>query len=481
MNIQNLIKTYKIIGVTSNSKEVRKNFAFVAIKGEKFDGNNYITQAIDNGACLIITESDEFFKKYNNKCKIIKVENARKTLAEFASEIYKKIPNNLLAVTGTNGKSSVVHYIGQLASYMSYRASTIGTLGIKKYANNNIVIHKDTGLTTIDVCELGRQLEDLYKDSFDICAVEASSIGLDQYRLYGRKFKVAGFTSFTQDHLDYHLNMKSYLSAKLRLFSQHQDETGFAIINSGIDDFSEIVKFLKENSRRYITYGKNGDCKILIHKSDINGQEFSIKFNDQEFNAFTSVIGEFQVGNIVLSILMLNQIGFDLEKLIQQVPKLSAPDGRLERTENSGLGSKIFIDYAHSPDALENVLKELKKTMKNNDFKLWVVFGCGGDRDKIKRPLMGEIALSYADCRIVTDDNPRTENPEEIRKEIIANREGFIEVGDRREAISFAIKNMRENDILLIAGKGHEDYQIIGDKKLFFSDKDCAMEILKKG
>lgn len=477
MNIREIIAKNNIAGISADSKEIHESYIFVAIKGEKHNGNDYIHDVVQKGAKIVITDSQEDFDKYHQIFNLIKVKNSRRALAEFAAEIYSDIPNNLLAVTGTNGKSSVVDYIGQMASMIGEKAATIGTLGIKKYLDNKSELYKNTGLTTIDVSILGKELEYLSGNGFNICAMEASSIGLDQYRLYGRNFKVAGFTSFTQDHLDYHGNMKSYLDAKLKLFSEHQDESSIAIINSDITEYTEIARFLTQINRRFITYGKNGDCKIIIEKSDIDGQFFLLKYNGFEYKIHTKIIGEFQIGNIVLALLMLENIGFNLEDLAKLVPNLSAPNGRLERICESKM--RIFIDYAHSPDALENVLFELKKAIMGTDSKLWLVFGCGGDRDKIKRKIMGEIASKMADFPIVTDDNPRSESPELIRKEIISGMQNYIEIADREQAISHAIYNMDESDILLIAGKGHEEYQITKNGTFFFSDKKTAEKFAK--
>ncbi len=481
MKYNELLKEYKISEVTSNSKKIRNGTAFVAIKGEKFDGNNFIEEAINAGVSLIFTERKDIVEKYKNIIPVFYTPNARKSLAEIASAIAAEVPTTLIAVTGTNGKTSTVHYIAQMLSSMGHKTATIGTLGINLYHNPNYIeFIENTGLTTADSVQFNKQLEKLKKEGVDNCVIEASSIGLDQYRLYGRKFKVAGFTSFSRDHIDYHKSMETYLDAKLLLFDEYLEDGAIAVINSEISEYKTIESFLKQIKRPFISVGRDGEFKLNFNSGKADGQEFSIAYKGDQYSVNTKILGGFQAENIAISIAMLESIGYDIQQILSSIKFLTSPPGRLERVADEGYGSSIFIDYAHTPDALENVLKELQKIAKLKGSKVFAVFGCGGDRDKGKRKLMGEVASKYADIIIITDDNPRSENPEAIRKEILEGASGAIEIAGRREAIKYAIDNMGNNDIVLLAGKGHEDYQIIAGVSYKFSDKEVAREFCDK-
>ena len=477
MKLSNLLKLHHILNVTADSNNVNCDSAFVAIRGSKFDGNDFIEQVINEGARIIFTENESIIDKYNNILPVIYTENARKLLAEISAVLTPNIPNNLIAVTGTNGKSSIVHYVAQFLAFTGNKAGTIGTLGVNLYEEKGHCLLKNSGLTTSGPVEFHEQLSLLKKERVEYCVVEASSIGLDQYRLYGRKFKVAGFSSFSRDHLDYHGSMEKYLDAKLLLFSDYMEDGAFSVINSDITEYSQISTYLNSVGRKYISVGSDGGFGINIISKSLSGYEFTLSCDNKSYNLRANILGEFQIYNIILSLAMLTSIGFEIDRLIPCVEKLTAPIGRLERVDTKGIGSSIFVDYAHTTDALSNVLRELKYLSLQRCGKLIIVFGCGGNRDKGKRRLMGEVAINNADFVVVTDDNPRDEDAAKIRKDVIEGAIGAQEISDRKKAIEYAINSMEKSDILLIAGKGHEDYQIIGEAKYYFSDKVVAKEI----
>ncbi len=481
MKYKKLLTQHKISDVTSNSKEIKIGSAFVAIKGGEFDGNDFIEDVIRAGVNLIFTERDDLIEKYKDIIPVIYTDNPRKTLSSIATELVGKVPSNLIAVTGTNGKTSTVHHIAQLLSCMGHKAATIGTLGVNLYHDvNNIELSENTGLTTAGSTEFNKQLAILKEKGVDYCIIEASSIGLEQYRLYGRKFKVAGFTSFSRDHIDYHKTMDDYLKAKLLLFSDYLEDEAMAVINSDMQEYDKIAHYLDGIKKNYVSAGSHGDFQVKLLPGNVDEQEFNLLYKDASYRLKTNILGNFQVSNIALAVAMLCSIGYGIGQILPYIPDLTSPPGRLERVSNKGWGASVFIDYAHTPDALENVLKELKEISLLQKGKVLVVFGCGGDRDKGKRKLMGEVASKYADIIIITDDNPRSEPPEVIRREILEGAIRAIEIAGRREAIKYAIDNMKKEDVILIAGKGHEDYQIIGNMTCKFSDKETAKEICDK-
>lgn len=512
-----LQKNFNIRGATTYSKDVQENYIYLAIKGSKFDGNNFIDEAISKGAKIIITDIEKnnlnyqdisklkniFENKFNDQnfwdeikdieisCTFdifqnlfIKIRSVREILPIVSKSIYSDISDNLIGVTGTNGKTSTVNYIKQLLEFSGVKSACIGTLGVQ--LSSDVVLNQEikttsaSNLTTYDVIDVRNILHNLKKSYVNYCALEASSIGLDQQRLKGIEFDIACFTSFSQDHLDYHKTMYNYLMAKLKLFHNHLKDNGYAIINTEIAALKYICHFLKENGKKYKTIGENGDFKIKFLSSDRNGQKFSIKFENKEYFFEISMFGKFQVENVAMALASLHLKGFDMEKFQTVTKKLIPPIGRMDKVSSIGFGSKIYIDYAHTPDGLENVLIELNDIALFDKSKLILVFGCGGNRDSSKRSQMGKIAAIYADLVIVTDDNPREEDPQHIRKEIIGDNENFIEIANRKDAIFYALDQKSENDIVLIAGKGHEQYQIIGDKKEFFCDKLTSVEFIEK-
>ncbi len=477
-----LIQRYSITTIVHDSRKVEPGCLFIAIRGSHYDGNNFIEEVIVSGAILIATDSKEHYEKYCRACNIVFCDDARVFLAEAVLALDMKCPDNMIGVTGTNGKSSAVFFIQQILSLMNISSASIGTLGVQYSLSSSSLESKPisldyAGLTTPDVIELAKILDQLTKIGIEYCAMEASSIGIDQKRLWGRKFKVAGFTSFSQDHLDYHGSMEEYLECKMRIFTENLAPNGYAILNNQIPEIDKIIGFLEEQGVGFLTYGtSNADFEYKIIEKSRLGQKFILSHKDFKREINTNILGSFQIANIVLAIVSLNCFGMSLEDMVKFVPSLSAPSGRLEAIANEGVARSIFIDYAHTPDAIGNALHELQLLKGNKSRRLICVFGCGGNRDTAKRALMGQITSSYADIIIVTDDNPRTEEPALIRREILSSCPNGLEIGDREEAIKAAIESMNPEDIILIAGKGHENYQIIGNTKLYFSDKEIALK-----
>lgn len=480
---------YKITSLETNSNLVKNGDCFFAIRGQNFDGRNFINHALENGAKLIVTD-DKILASQNSKIFIYK-KNINDFLLKEIKRLYSNRPAHLIGVTGTNGKSSVVSYCYQLLSKLGEKSACIGTLGVN--INTDISIElPPISLTTFDLLNFSKILDHLAKSCVNYAAFEASSHGLAQERLKDIKIKAAAFTSFSHDHLDYHKNIENYYLAKKRLFTENLIEGGIAILNSRVLNAFALKKELylraintillfEENKNNLIGYNPAEDAKFIITKQNLEGQNIIFDYKHEKFSFNTEIIGNFQINNIIIAALLVHHLGFDLKKIVTLLPKLKSVKGRLERVTDKNNKYQIFIDYAHTAESLELSLKELKKFITKNG-RLLLVFGCGGDRDKEKRPIMGLLASKIADLVIVTDDNPRYEEPAFIRGEIIKSieeRKHVMEIADRQEAIEYAIKKLKDNDILLIAGKGHEDYQLIKGKKYPFDDGKISKHFVK--
>ena len=454
MLLKNLIKNppksmkkLKIKGLALNSKDVKKGFIFFAIKGTRFNGESYIDKAIKNGAIIIICSKTCKFK--STKVNIIKTKKVRNYLNEISSKFYKLKPKSIIAVTGTNGKTSVADFFYQILNANNIPVASIGTLGIR-YREKFI----KTNLTSPDVITLHKNLYKLKKNKIDNVIIEASSHGLDQNRLDNLNLKAGIFTNFSQDHLDYHKSMKAYFRAKLILFKKLLPKKSYVIADKFIKEYSILEKISKKRQLK------------LLDSNKI--------FNDIK-KLSLSLFGSFQRKNLSMAILAARLCNLNHTKINRALKKIKNVDGRLELVKKYPNDIKVFIDYAHTPDALQKVIKSLKNNFNTN---ISLVFGCGGERDFKKRPLMAKIAKSFCDKIYVTDDNPRKENPKKIRKEIINHLKGsnYFNIGNRSEAIKEAISRAEPNEIILIAGKGHENYQDYGNKIISISDR----EIIKK-
>lgn len=460
-----------ITGFAQDSRAVKPGFVFAALQGVASDGHAYIKAAEEAGAAFILL-SDDTIKP---RVPYIKLPQPRTVLGEMAARFYAPAPKQLLAVTGTNGKTSVAHFCRQLWQTMGIKAASMGTLGV---IGNKGEVLEAGAMTTPGVIDFHRILHDLQQSGIEHVALEASSHGLEQQRMEGVRISVGAFTNLTHDHLDYHGTMQAYGVAKEKLFTEMMQKGGTAILNAD-DAYSAIMaQRCKAHGINVQTYGYAGKEFTIkqLHKHPGHMQAELVVFGVPH-SVTVPLVGEFQLYNVLCATAMLHATGIAIEKLLGAYGSLTGVPGRLQKV---GARGTVYIDYAHTPDALERVLKVLREHVPPGG-KLWVVFGCGGDRDAAKRPEMGRIASSLADNIVVTDDNPRTENGATIRQQIMAACKGAVEIADRKLAIEHALKEAGEKDTVLIAGKGHEDYQIIGTVKHPFSDKEVAEEVLSHG
>ena len=467
-------KNYKKLffsGISFNTRSLKKNNIFFAIKGNSIDGNKFISKAIEKGSKIIVTEQK--IKDFRNGILFIRTKNIRKLLAEVSFKIYNKIPKNLVAVTGTNGKSSVAEFYLQIMKLNKKKVASIGTLGVKS-KNINLNLFN----TTIDPIRLGQILQKLKKEKVENVIMEASSHGLKQNRLDGLNFKSGIFTNLSQDHLDYHKNLKNYLKAKLYLFENLIEKKGNIITDKNIPQYKTIKKIsLKKKLKLSAINEKQNNFEILSHRYDNENQLIKIKHKNLIKEINLNLIGKIQIKNILMAAIAAQKSNLNFENILKVLPKLKPVEGRLEKIGKIKNNSIVILDYAHTPDALKVCLLNIKEQFP--DKKLNLLFGCGGNRDQNKRMKMGKIASIYADNIYLTDDNPRYENPVNIRKDIKKgiNAKKITEISNRGIAISEAIKNLKSGDVLLVAGKGHENTQEIGKKKIKFSDR---IKILKE-
>ncbi len=446
-----------VSGFSDDSRKVRPGFAFFVINGNIINGVGFIDDAIGNGATdIILEEGIEITKRDGVNYHF--VNNIRKELAIFASNFYKKKPKNIVAVTGTNGKTSVADFFRQICILTTGNGASVGTLGLKSN-----VYDKKLLLTTPPSSMLNEELSVLAESGIEYVALEASSHGLDQSRLDGLEIRVGAFTTLGLDHLDYHKSPHEYLKAKLRLFSELVTET--AVVHDALDD--EIINAC--NGLRVIRYGASSKSDLFLEAAERHLTIFGKKF---QFNV--NLQCDFQKTNLVCAIAMAIACGIDITDILCIVPEIKNVDGRFEKVATIN-GADFFVDFAHTPDAVFAVLSEAKKLCKR---RIVSVVGCGGNRDRSKRSLMGECSAIYSDLVIITDDNPRDEDPATIRREIISGiaTQNYIEIADRKAAIQAAAQIATEGDLVLILGKGHEVGQIINGIEYPHNDKE---EILK--
>ena len=453
-NIQNTSYSLDVTGLSLNSSTLQKGDLFIALQGEQKHGSEFINHAIDNGCIGVLVDGKDI------ECSVpsIRIDNLRSYLPKLAQNLYPEANNiKLIAVTGTNGKTSVSHFISQLLTALNIKNEVIGTLGLSH-------IDKKTINTTPDIFTIYSALQDYIDQGVEIAIIEASSHALIQGRLEGLSFIQGIFTNLTQDHLDYHKTMKNYQEAKGKLFNK--SFTKKAIINR--DDESHQYFLDNASDKDPITFGLDD---LEFFKNSENG--FICQLNNYVFEL--PLVGEFNLSNAIAAYQSVKYLGYSDDQIIPFLAKLSPPPGRMQQLENS----HIWIDYAHTPDALDNALSTLRKHYP--EFKIRVIFGCGGDRDKGKRQIMGKIASERADSMILTNDNPRSEDPQSIVDDILAGTkvENDVQVIlDRGDAIKSAIQTLGEEEALLIAGKGHETTQVIGSKTHQFSDVEVALNAL---
>ena len=472
-NIHSKYKSHYFTGISFNSKDVKKNNIFFAIKGVNKNGNRYIKEAIKKGASTIVSNLN--FQGFKNKILYIKTRNSRKILSDVASKFYKNKPKNLIAVTGTNGKSSIVNFYYQILELSNKKVASIGTLGIKT-SHNNVEI-KNTSLDTIS---LNKYLQKIKSLKIPNVILEASSHGLKQHRLDGVNFNTGIFTNLSRDHLDYHKSYKDYLNSKLILFKKLMKRNSNVITDRDISEYKIIKTIAKNKNLKIFTIGtKKSSLEIIKHSYSDDKQIFQIKYKNNIYKVKINLIGKVQIKNILMAMLAAEKSNLKFKKIIKFASKIKSVHGRFEKIGYLKNNSKVILDYAHTPDALKNCLQNLQEQFKNK--KISIVFGCGGDRDKAKRFQMGKIANKFCHKIYLTDDNPRFENPKKIRltikKSIKKNK--LFELSNREKAISLAIRNLNSGEILLIAGKGHEKNQDYGSYIRKFSDKKIILKYIK--
>ncbi len=458
-------------GVAVDSRKVKAGDAFVAVPGTKADGLAFVPAALAAGAVAIVAEKPPA-QPLPDGVVFVRVADARRALALAAAKVHPRQPDVIAAVTGTSGKTSVTVFARQIWTTLGFKAASIGTIGVVSPRG------EDYGaLTTPDPIELHRTLDRLAGDGVSHLAIEASSHGLDQRRLDGLRIAVAGFTNISRDHLDYHGTAEAYLAAKLRLFTTLMSPGAAAVIEVDHDGAADVLAAVKARGLVALTVGRNGDgIRLLDAAIDGLAQIVEVAHAGRRHRLRVPLVGEFQVENALVAAGLAIAAGAEPAAAFAAVEHLAGAKGRLEMVGQKN-GAPIFVDYAHKPDALAKALEALRPYAKR---RLVVVFGCGGDRDRGKRPIMGAIAVAKADRVIVTDDNPRSEEPARIRAEILAGAVGATEIGDRGEAIRRAVNALEPGDALLIAGKGHESGQIVGDRVLPFTDHAAVAAALEE-
>lgn len=454
--------------ITSDSREVKAGSLFVAMHGVAMDGARYIPDAVRAGAVAVLAAADAQIEATVD-VPVIQVADMRAAVSKLAAAFYPAQPECCVAITGTDGKTSTADFVRQLAQLSGMDAASIGTLGLRS-AHETLNADFPARNTSPEPILLHRTLSDLCAAGVRVAAIETSSHGLDQKRADGVKFVVGAFTNLTRDHLDYHGTLEAYFAAKARLFSELLGAGSLAVLNCDDAHFAALETMCQQRSISVLSFGAHvsADYRVLRVVPHAEGLDAVVMLRGVEHAVHLPHYGAFQLSNMLAAMGLLTAVGLQAEKLIALLPMLQGVSGRLEKIATYH-GAPIFIDYAHTPAALENILKTLRPHTAK---KLHVVFGCGGDRDAGKRPEMGAIAAQFADVVVVTDDNPRSENAALIRAAILAKAPAANEIPDRAAAIRSAIQNLEVGDVLVVAGKGHETTQIIGNQTLPFNDAE---------
>ena len=455
----------EVTGFAIDHRKVAKGSLFGAFQGGRVNGEDYIAQAIERGAIGVIARPQA------------RVEGAvhladpqpRRLFARLAARFYGPFPKVTVAVTGTNGKTSTVELVRQMWRIMGQRSASIGTLGVTT-SDDQV----STGLTTPDIVTFLSNMAGLKRMGISHVAYEASSHGLDQYRAEGLPVAAAAFTNFSRDHLDYHADMDAYFAAKMRLFDEVVDAGGTAVVWTGDPRSAEVIDHSQRRGLKLITVGPGATTIALIDQTASPlGQALVVRHDGKDHRLTLPLIGAYQAANVLVAAGLLLATGTKFDAALSAMGRVSPVRGRLERAVISRAGAPVYVDYAHTPDAIEAAIAALRPHVTG---RLITVFGAGGDRDTGKRAAMGEVAARLSDAVIITDDNPRTEDPAAIRAAILAGAPGAQEIGDRRAAIAAAIAMAGAGDIVLIAGKGHEQGQIVKDRTLPFDDVSVARE-----
>ncbi len=453
----------EIRGITADSREVGPGYLFAALAGTQTDGARFIADAVAAGAVAVLA-APEVAPPPAGVFRLCDA-HPRRRLALLAARFYGRQPATIAAVTGTNGKSSIVAFTRQIWQAAGLNAGSLGTLGVTAPGYESGLRH-----TTPDPVVLHRELAALAEHGIDHLALEASSHGLDQHRLDGVHVQIAAFTNLSRDHLDYHPDAESYLAAKLRLFGQVMAPGGAALLNADTDVYDRVAEACRARNHRVLSYGHKGrDFRLADLRPHGAGQHVTIELKGRTHSVDLPLVGRFQATNALAALGLAIETGVAPEAAAAALGELVPVPGRIELVARHPSGAPIYDDYAHTPDALKTILVALRPHAAR---RLIVLFGCGGDRDRGKRPQMGGVAASLADKVYVTDDNPRTEDAAAIRAEVMAACSDAVEVGDRAEAIRAAVAELGPGDLLVVAGKGHEQGQIIGDQVIPFDDAD---------
>jgi UDP-N-acetylmuramoyl-L-alanyl-D-glutamate--2,6-diaminopimelate ligase len=475
------IQCMNILGVNSDSRLVQQGEIFGVFAPNLDQATLHMEQALGRGVQIIVIspklmnhiESRDYF----NDAVWIVSERPRQIFAKLTSKFYGTHPQNCVAVTGTAGKTSVCSLVLQLWKQLNIPSASMGTLGLH-HSTEDLVMEYASTLTTPDPVSMHKCLAQLKLRGTDHIVMEASSHGLDQNRLDGLRFKIAAFTSFSQDHLDYHPTMDSYFLAKLRLFKDLITKDGWAVLNADIPEYDALMDACVMRNHPIYSYGQHGQyMRLKSMNINKNGQQLVLVINSVEHVLQFPLMGRTQVYNLMCAMTIVITMGAKLEAVLKAVESVVPIPGRLNFAGQHPNGAMIYVDYAHKPQALELILKDMRHYCKG---RLHVLFGCGGDRDKDKRAIMGRIAYDYADVVIITDDNPRTEDASSIRQQVLSGCDTALEIGDRKQAIELAIKHLTPEDILIIAGKGHEKYQLIGTEKIPFDDMQVVRNYLNQ-
>jgi UDP-N-acetylmuramoyl-L-alanyl-D-glutamate--2,6-diaminopimelate ligase len=456
----------EIRGLAADSRSVEPGFLFAAIPGTRTDGRAFIDDAIARGAVAVLASPGTDAARAGGRIPYLVDENPRRRLALMAARFYGRQPETVAAVTGTNGKTSVVSFARQIWTALGRSAASLGTLGLEGMTGAPLA-----SLTTPDPIALHRMLAEIADAGISRLAIEASSHGLDQYRLDGVRVTAAAFTNLTRDHLDYHGTAAAYLAAKARLFGEVMAPGGHAVLNADAPECEALSALCREHGHQVLTYGLGGrEIRLTAVDAMPDGQRLSIEVLGSCHEIELPLVGAFQATNALCALGLVLSDETDVVAAVAALGQLRPVRGRLQRAARVG-GGIVYVDYAHTPDALSSVLQALRPHAHG---RLAVVFGCGGDRDPGKRPEMGAIAETLADRIIVTDDNPRRENAAAIRRAILAACPSAVEIGDRETAIRTAIAELEDGDVLVLAGKGHESGQIVGDTVRPFDDVEVA-------
>ena len=455
----------EVTGFAIDHRKVARGTVFGAFKGSRFNGEDFIADAIGAGAVAVVARPEATVQGAVH----IADAEPRRAFARMAAKFFAPFPETVVAVTGTNGKTSTVELTRQLWRMAGHHAASIGTLGVTT-ADDQV----STGLTTPDIVTFLSNMAGLAREGVTHAAFEASSHGLSQYRTEGLPVRAGAFTNLSRDHLDYHGTMEAYLEAKLRLFTEVIDEDGAAVVWMDDAASARVAELASERGLRLLTVGAKSETLKLVKREPTQlGQTLTIEAEGKIFQVKLPLIGAYQAANALTAAALVFATGGALAQTLENLSRVQPVRGRLERAAISKAGAPIYVDYAHTPDGLRAAIEALRPHATG---RLITVFGAGGDRDRGKRPEMGAVAAELSDRVIVTDDNPRSENASAIRKDVLAGAPSATEIGGRREAIAAAIGEAGAGDIVLLAGKGHEQGQIVGDKVLPFDDVSVARE-----